>query len=430
MKTRNPSLFLSSLKLMASRGIQTTCLLLIASVGGVSAFGQGGTYTTIDFPGASTTIAWSINKSGDTVGTYTIGTVTHGFKLTAGRFTTIDYPGATNTDFRGINNRGDISGIYRNADGVSHGFLFSADKFTAIDLPNATSTQPWGLNLSDDVVGVYAIAGVSHGFKWSGGQFTTIDPPGSTGTTLTGINSLGEISGIYSGAGGSAHAFLFSDGEFTSLDVPQSTYTNSTALTAHGDVIGRYMAGTVASGYLLRDGVYSTIAFPGATFTGSASMNERGDIVGRYQTADSTTAFHAFLLSGFQPGCVTNNPRVALASGAAAVTHASDFTLVTAANPAAAGESLSLFATGLGLTQPAVDSGKPFPPGGLPAVTLLVEVRVNGTPAELLGAVGLPGTVDGFQVNFRLPVSTPKGLASLQLSAGSAADTSVKFMVK
>ena len=36
-------------------------------------------------------------------------------------------------------------------------------------------------------------------------------------------------------------------------------------------------------------------------------MNERGDIVGRYQTADSTTAFHAFLLSGFQPGCVTNN---------------------------------------------------------------------------------------------------------------------------
>ena len=151
--------------------------------------------------------------------------------------------------------------------------------------------------------------------------------------------------------------------------MPQATYTNSTALASHGDVIGRYIAGTVASGYLLREGVYSTIAFPGATFTGSAAMNERGDIVGRYQTADSTSAFHAFLLSGFQTGCVAYVPRVALSSGAAAVTHASDFKLVTVANPAAPGELLSLFATGLGPTRPGVDSGKPFPSGALSVVT-------------------------------------------------------------
>jgi uncharacterized protein (TIGR03437 family) len=395
-----------------------------------AAFGQGGTYTTIDFPGATSTLAWSINKGGDIAGSYTLAGVTHAFRLTGGRFTTIDYPAATSTDARGINDRGDMSGIARDAAGVFHGFLLSADKFTALDFPNASSTQAWGLNSSDDVVGNYTLAGVSHGFKWSGGQFTTIDFPGSTATNLTGINALSEISGIYNGAGGLAHAFLFSDGEFTSLDVPQSTYTNSTALTSHGDVIGRYMAGTVASGYLLREGVYSTIAFPGAAFTGSASMNGRGDIVGRYQTADSTTAFHAFLLNGFQSACVAYNPRVALASGAAAVTHASDFKLVTAANPAAAGELLSLFAAGLGPTLPGVDFGKPFPSGSLAAVTSPVEVRVNGTPAEVLGAVGLPGTVDGFQVNFRMPADTLKGLASLQLSAGTAADTSVKVMVK
>ncbi len=395
-----------------------------------AAFGQGGTYTTIDFPGATTTLAWSINKGGDIAGSYTLAGVTHAFRLSGGRFTTIDYPAAASTDARGINNRGDISGIARDAAGVFHGFLLSADKFTVLDFPNASSTQAWGLNSSDDVVGTYTAAGVSHGFKWSGGQFTTIDPPGSTGTTVTGINSLGEISGIYSGAGGLVHAFLLSDGEFTSLDVPQATYTNSTALTSHGDVIGRYMAGTVASGYLLRGGLYSTIAFPGATFTGSASMNERGDIVGRYQTADSTTAFHAFLLNGFQSGCVAYNPRVALVSGAAAVTHASDFTLVTAVNPAAPGELLSLFATGLGPTRPGVDPGKPFPSGPLAVVASPVEVRANGKPAEVLGAVGLTGTVDGYQVNFRLPADTLKGLASLQVSAGTVADTSVKVMVK
>ena len=55
---------------------------------------------------------------------------------------------------------------------------------------------------------------------------------------------------------------------------------------------------------------------------------------------------------------------------------------------------------------------------------------MNGTPAEVLGAVGLPGPVDGFQVNFRLPADALKGPASLQLSVGTAADTSVKVMVK
>ena len=115
-----------------------------------TAFGQGGTFTTVDFQGASSTIAWSNNKSGDIVGTYTIGGVTHGFKLTGGRFTTIDYPGAASTDLRGIDNRGDISGLYRNADGVFHGFLFSTvngggGQFIALDFPNATSTQGWGL---------------------------------------------------------------------------------------------------------------------------------------------------------------------------------------------------------------------------------------------------------------------------------------------
>lgn len=392
-----------------------------------TAFGQGGTFTTLDFPGSSSTLAWSINKSGDIVGLYTIAGVSHGFKLTGGRFTTIDYPGAVNTEPYGINNSGDIAGRYRNADGVFHGFLLSGDRFTAIDFPNATSTQGWGISSSRDVAGIYINAGVSHGFKWSAGEFITIDFPGSTVSITTGINPQGEISGAYT-TEGSSHGFLLSDGEFTSLDVPGSTYTNATALTSHGDIIGRYIAGTVASGYLLRGGLYSPIAFPNATFTGAASMNERGDIVGRYQNADGV--FHGFLLSGFQSGCVANVPRVAMTSGGPAVTHASDFTLVTAANPAAPGELLSLFAAGLGPTRPGVDPGKPFPLSPLAVVTSPVEVRANGKPAEVLGAVGLPGAVDGYQVNFRLPADTLKGLASLQVSAGMVADTSVKVTVK
>jgi uncharacterized protein (TIGR03437 family) len=63
-------------------------------------------------------------------------------------------------------------------------------------------------------------------------------------------------------------------------------------------------------------------------------------------------------------------------------------------------------------------------------VTSPVEVRVNGKPAEVLAAVGLPGTVDGYQVNFRLPADVAKGPAAIQLSVGMAVDTSLKVVVQ
>ena len=384
-----------------------------------TAMGQGGSYTAIDVPGSTQTLAWAINKAGDIVGSSnTTDGVTHAFKLSIGQYTTIDYPGATSTDARGINNRGDISGIYTDANKVSHGFLLSGGKFTPIDFPNAASTSAWGVGPSGEVVGSYTIGTVTHAFKLTGNDYVTIDPPGSTGPTATGINGLGEVSGI-ANIYGAVHGFLLRDGEYTVFDVPGSTYTNSTALTAHGDLIGRYIAANgVGSGYLLQDGLFRTIAFPGGSFTGSASMNEGGDIVGRYQNAGST-AFHGFLLRDLTP-----TPRIA------AVTRGSDFKAVSAANPAAPGEVLSLFATGLGPTQPSAEPGKPFPSSPLAPVTSPLEVRVNGKPAEVLAAVGLPGTVDGYQVNFRLPADIGKGPVAIQLSVGMAVDTSLKVVVQ
>jgi hypothetical protein len=100
-----------------------------------------------------------------------------------------------------------------------------------------------------------------------------------------------------------------------------------------------------------------------------------------------------------------------------AVTHSSDFTLVTAAKPAAPGEFLSLFAYWLGPTAPSVDPGQPFPASPPAAVNSPVEVLVNGKSAEVVGAVGLPAAVDGYQVNFRLPPDTGKGPATIQVNS-------------
>jgi uncharacterized protein (TIGR03437 family) len=45
------------------------------------------------------------------------------------------------------------------------------------------------------------------------------------------------------------------------------------------------------------------------------------------------------------------------------------------------------------------------------AVNSPVAVTVDGKLAEVLAAVGYPGAVDGYQVNFRIPDETTPGQA-------------------
>jgi len=123
-------------------------------------------------------------------------------------------------------------------------------------------------------------------------------------------------------------------------------------------------------------------------------------------------------------------PQIVMTTGGPAVTHSSDFSLVTAAKPAAAGEVLSVFTTGLGPTVPAVDPGQPFP-SSLPAVVNSpIEVKVNGTPAEVLAAVGLSGAVEGYQVNFRVPLDIAKGSGSIQITAAWISGAPVRIPVQ
>lgn len=98
-----------------------------------------------------------------------------------------------------------------------------------------------------------------------------------------------------------------------------------------------------------------------------------------------------------------------------AIAHA-DYSLVSAAKPTIAGETLIMIATGLGPTRPGVEVGQNFPSSPLAAVNSPIAVTVNGTAAPVLGAVGYPGSTDRYQVNFQVP-SGLKGMAQVQVSA-------------
>jgi uncharacterized protein (TIGR03437 family) len=112
-------------------------------------------------------------------------------------------------------------------------------------------------------------------------------------------------------------------------------------------------------------------------------------------------------------------PQIAVTGGAPAVFH-SDLTPVTASKPAAAGEVLISMATGLGSTRPGIDPGQPFP--AYPAnpvqpVNSPVGVIVNQQSADVINAIGWPGLVDTYRVDFRMPSGTTAGKASIQLSS-------------
>ena len=76
------------------------------------------------------------------------------------------------------------------------------------------------------------------------------------------------------------------------------------------------------------------------------------------------------------------------------------------------------------------DPGKPFPSSPLAIVNSPVVVAVNGSPAEVLAAVGLPGTVDGYQVNFRVPKDAASGSATVQVTAAWIAGPTVSIPIQ
>ena len=147
---------------------------------------------------------------------------------------------------------------------------------------------------------------------------------------------------------------------------------------------------------------------PGITGSRDASITE--DPANRRQNGGGHGFFTFYVIP-------MSRPEVMITPNGPAVTHSSDFSLVTAAKPAAAGEILSLFATGLGPTGASLAPGQPFPSSPLAVVNSPVAVTVNGEAAEVLSAVGYPGAVDGYQVNFRVPPDTPKGPVSIQVTA-------------
>jgi hypothetical protein len=170
----------------------------------------------VPFAGATGTFSPAINNAGEIVGGwYDSAGNEHSFTLIGGTYTTFDYPGASSQFYYGINSPGDIVGSYTDKEGNSHGFLRRGRTYSSIDFPGAFATYAGGINDSGVIVGAYCptsqcvstLEGEA-GFVLKNGVYTTFAIPGEFLTSLAGINNKGVVMGNYLDAAELVYTFV------------------------------------------------------------------------------------------------------------------------------------------------------------------------------------------------------------------------------
>ncbi|MBL8227086.1 MAG: hypothetical protein JNL98_01360 [Bryobacterales bacterium] len=94
----------------------------------------------------------------------------------------------------------------------------------------------------------------------------------------------------------------------------------------------------------------------------------------------------------------------------------SDFTPVTTDRPARAGEVLTLKVRAGWPVQPSLAAGQVFPQDPVRPVSTPIEALVNDAPAEVINAIGWPGSRDEYRVDIRVPSGATPGTAKVQVN--------------
>ena len=290
---------LSAREISTSSRLLFAALLLFVGVTFARATGAPVALTTLDFPGAKTTLAYGINANGDVVGTYVdTNSKNHGFLLTAGLYSSIDPPGSLFTEARGINEDGDIVGDFVASDGKLHGFFLGREGFKDISVSGHLNTIPVKISSEGVIVGCYHdtdTMGTMHGFVRNEDSLTVYPTPASM---HNGITPRGDVAGFFTDLMTmQTHGYIISKGETTQVNFPGSSATRVWDLNPRREAVGFYLdpATHVFRGFRYHKGQFTPIDVPSARRTLPFGINPEGDVVGAY--ADQNGKTHGFLLS-------------------------------------------------------------------------------------------------------------------------------------
>jgi uncharacterized protein (TIGR03437 family) len=126
---------------------------------------------------------------------------------------------------------------------------------------------------------------------------------------------------------------------------------------------------------------------------------------------------------------IAASPGFFTANGLAIAQH-EDYSFVTIANPARAGEIVTFYGTGIGPVSPAVASGQPAPGSpNLAVSTTTYSATIGGTNARV-NFLGLTPTLTGvMQLNLQVPAEIPSGLLPMVLTINGVSSAGVTIPV-
>jgi uncharacterized protein (TIGR03437 family) len=123
------------------------------------------------------------------------------------------------------------------------------------------------------------------------------------------------------------------------------------------------------------------------------------------RTATGITVPESLIVAPARPGIFTTSQ----SGKGQGVIFSAQGALVDSASPAAAGDVVVVYCTGLGLTTPPVATGRATPGAPLSHASVRVDAQIGGLPAVVHYAGLTPGFVGLYQVNVQIPAGVPAG---------------------
>ena len=246
-------------------------------------------FTVLDEPRSSEgTLAFGIDGA-NIVGAYEDGSgMEKAFLHNGPGWTTLEFPGATSTRAYAIYGKNIVgeyhTGYLRGA--KQYSFLYDGSNWTTIGTRN---TQVVG------IYGNYIVGNQDNsGFVYDGSSWTTLNAPGSNSTAVSGIYDNKIIGNYFSVAEHRYRGFIYSEGVWTTLEMAPESYITYYNGISGNNLIGVYYSSTLGDHGFLYDGkTWTTIDGPNGEYLRPYGIS--GDnVVGLYHDG---YRYHGFELN-------------------------------------------------------------------------------------------------------------------------------------
>jgi uncharacterized protein (TIGR03437 family) len=411
--------------------------------------GADGSITTFDIPpegGIATQppLPTAINDKGDLAGTaFSESSVAWGFMLSADRktYTSIQFPGATTTQVSGIDNSGEVVGRFRfgGSFGLWHGFLRKADgTYRIIDAPGAVlETSVTGINNRGQMVAngmALNPDGTSAGPDPAVGTATAIDDNGrlvgcSTTTPCKGFLAVPTVGTqpVIRPARGVISASAFGGFETiapgTWIEIYGSILSQTTRQWQASDFVGGVAPISLDGVSVTINGRPAVVDYvsPGQVNAFTPATLSPGPAQVTVTNSAGTSRGYAVTVAATEPGLLAVSQDVASTWAVGVFPDFQTFVLPpltyptvppmapVPSRPAKAGETIVLWGVGFGSATP--------------------QFLFGGVPAQVSYAGPAPGTLGLYQFNVVVPTGLLQQGAQLQVQVNGQATEQTKLYV-